>query len=67
MPPGQVVSHFLLSVQSCVCPQFGDLEVCSPASMLCCVCLVWVCLSSTFLTGCPSRAGTTHESLWHFL
>lgn len=51
MPPGQVVSHFLLSVQSCGCPQFGDLEVCSPASMLCCVCLVWMCLSSTFLTG----------------
>lgn len=41
MPPGQVVSHFLLSVQSCVCPQFGDLD----GSLLTCLYAV-LCLSS---------------------
>lgn len=32
-----------------------------------CVCLVWVCLASTFLAGCSLRAGTIHEALCHFL
>lgn len=59
---GQVQPLSPVSPKSCI-PQLGDLEACPPAFVLSCVCLVWVCLTSTFLAGCSSRAGAIHESL----
>lgn len=63
---GQIQLLPPVSPEPCI-SQLGDPEACPPASVLSCVCLVWVCLTSTFLAGCSARAGTIHESLCHFL